>query len=418
MSLLSVAIAALGRHDGCRVLLDAGRGAGGVGASGARQFRRSRREAAAVGRQHLDDADREAGQAGRQVGPAGRNCRPARRSRNSSRIFSISNGQRGDRRAAAAAQGDLARLGISSSMPAGYVVTNNHVIADADEITVILHDDTRLKAEVLGRDSKTDVAVLKVKTDKKLVAAAWGDSDKARVGDWVLAIGNPFGLGGSVTAGILSARQRDINSGPLRRFPADRRLDQPGQLGRTDVQHGGPGHRHRHRDLLAERRLDRHRLCDPVQYGEGGRDRADPRPRARRASRLARRPHPGGHRRGRREPRARQAARRAGRQRQRKRPGPDRRHPARRCDPQLRRQAGQRHAPPAARRRRDQGRQDRAGDGLAQAAEGNAAGRGRTTGRNRGGRRQGDAPKDKPSKSESRDRDGARSDIVEHHRRS
>jgi serine protease Do len=102
--------------------------------------------------------------------------------------------------------------------PAGYVVTNNHVIADADEITVILHDDTNLKAEVIGRDSKTDIALLKVKTDKTLPAAAWGDSDAARVGDWVLAIGNPFGLGGSVTAGILSARQRDINSGPYDDF--------------------------------------------------------------------------------------------------------------------------------------------------------------------------------------------------------
>jgi serine protease Do len=102
--------------------------------------------------------------------------------------------------------------------PSGYIVTNNHVIADADEITVILHDDTNLKAELVGRDTKTDVAILKVKTDKPLVAAHWGDSDKARVGDWVLAIGNPFGLGGSVTAGILSARQRDINSGPYDDF--------------------------------------------------------------------------------------------------------------------------------------------------------------------------------------------------------
>jgi serine protease Do len=102
--------------------------------------------------------------------------------------------------------------------PAGYIVTNNHVIADADEITVILHDDTNLKAELVGRDTKTDVAVLKVKSDKPLVAASWGDSGKARVGDWVLAIGNPFGLGGSVTAGILSARQRDINSGPYDDF--------------------------------------------------------------------------------------------------------------------------------------------------------------------------------------------------------
>jgi serine protease Do len=102
--------------------------------------------------------------------------------------------------------------------PAGYIVTNNHVIADADEITVILHDNTSLKAQVVGRDTKTDIALLKVKTDKPLTAVSWGDSDKSRVGDWVLAIGNPFGLGGSVTAGILSARQRDINSGPYDDF--------------------------------------------------------------------------------------------------------------------------------------------------------------------------------------------------------
>ena len=102
--------------------------------------------------------------------------------------------------------------------PAGYIVTNNHVIADADEITVILHDNTNLKAKVVGRDTKTDIALLKVKTDKPMAATSWGDSDAARVGDWVLAIGNPFGLGGSVTAGILSARQRDINSGPYDDF--------------------------------------------------------------------------------------------------------------------------------------------------------------------------------------------------------
>ena len=102
--------------------------------------------------------------------------------------------------------------------PAGYIVTNNHVIADADQITVILHDNTSLKATVVGRDTKTDIALLKVKVNKPLPAANWGNSDTARVGDWVLAIGNPFGLGGSVTAGILSARQRDINSGPYDDF--------------------------------------------------------------------------------------------------------------------------------------------------------------------------------------------------------
>jgi serine protease Do len=102
--------------------------------------------------------------------------------------------------------------------PAGYIVTNNHVIENADAITVILHNDTNLTATVVGRDTKTDIAVLKVQTDEPLIAANWGDSDKARVGDWVLAIGNPFGLCGSVTAGILSARQRDINSGPYDDF--------------------------------------------------------------------------------------------------------------------------------------------------------------------------------------------------------
>ena len=102
--------------------------------------------------------------------------------------------------------------------PDGYVVTNNHVIQDADEISVILHDDTRLKAEIVGRDLKTDIAVLKVNFGKPLPAAAIGDSDKIDVGDWVIAIGNPFGLGGTVTAGIISARGRDINAGPYDDF--------------------------------------------------------------------------------------------------------------------------------------------------------------------------------------------------------
>ena len=101
---------------------------------------------------------------------------------------------------------------------AGFVVTNNHVIQDADEITVIFHDGSRLKAEVVGRDIKTDIAVLKVAPSGKLSAVKFGNSDKSRVGDWVIAIGNPFGLGGTVTAGIVSARGRDINSGPYDDF--------------------------------------------------------------------------------------------------------------------------------------------------------------------------------------------------------
>jgi len=96
----------------------------------------------------------------------------------------------------------------------GHVVTNNHVIADADEITVVLQDDTMLKAELVGRDPETDLAVLKIDPKGlKLNVAEFGDSDDARVGDWVLAIGNPFGLGSTVTAGIISARGRDINAG-------------------------------------------------------------------------------------------------------------------------------------------------------------------------------------------------------------
>lgn len=100
----------------------------------------------------------------------------------------------------------------------GLIVTNNHVIQDAEEVRVTFHDDETLVAEVIGRDEKTDLAVLKVNTDKKLTAVTFGNSDAMRVGDWVLAIGNPFGLGGTVTAGIISARQRDIQAGPYDDF--------------------------------------------------------------------------------------------------------------------------------------------------------------------------------------------------------
>ncbi len=102
--------------------------------------------------------------------------------------------------------------------PAGYIVTNNHVIDGADEISVTLTDNTSLKAKLVGKDERVDLALLKVDTDKPLTAVQFGDSDGARVGDWVLAIGNPFGLGGSVTAGIVSARGRDIRQGPYDDF--------------------------------------------------------------------------------------------------------------------------------------------------------------------------------------------------------
>jgi serine protease Do len=101
----------------------------------------------------------------------------------------------------------------------GIVVTNNHVIADADEIEVNFPDGSKLKAELLGRDTKTDLAVLKIDPSaKKLTDVKFGDSDRIRIGDWVMAIGNPFGLGGTVTVGIVSARDRDIQSGPYDDF--------------------------------------------------------------------------------------------------------------------------------------------------------------------------------------------------------
>ena len=245
-------------------------------------------------------------------------------------------------------------------------MTNNHVIADADEITVILHDDTNLKAELVGRDTKTDIALLKVKTDKPLAAVTWGDSDAARVGDWVLAIGNPFGLGGSVTAGILSARQRDINSGPYDDF-----LQTDASINRGNS--GGPMFNMDGQVIGINTAIYSPSggsigigFAIPSIYSQGRRRRAGERDRSHRASRLARGAHPGGHRRDCREPRARQGARRADRQRQRKRARSGRRHSGRRRGPELRRPPGERHATSAASGSRDPGRQDRAGDGLAQ----------------------------------------------------
>jgi serine protease Do len=102
--------------------------------------------------------------------------------------------------------------------PDGIIVTNNHVIEQADEVEVNFADGTTLTAEVVGRDLKTDLAVLRVDPPAPLPYVEFGDSEAIRVGDWVMAIGNPFGLGGSVTLGIISARNRNINSGPYDDF--------------------------------------------------------------------------------------------------------------------------------------------------------------------------------------------------------
>ena len=119
--------------------------------------------------------------------------------------------------------------------PTGLVVTNNHVVGDApsNKVTVIFQDDTKHVAKILGRDSKTDLALLKIESSKPLPYVSWGDSGREQVGDWVVAVGNPFGLGGTVSAGIVSARGRDIHSGPYDDFL---QIDAPINRGNS----GGP----------------------------------------------------------------------------------------------------------------------------------------------------------------------------------
>ncbi|HEX4170921.1 MAG TPA: trypsin-like peptidase domain-containing protein [Acetobacteraceae bacterium] len=117
--------------------------------------------------------------------------------------------------------------------PSGLIVTNNHVVGHADKIQVSLTDGTRLPARVIGTDELTDVALIKVQAPGALPAVPFGDSRQVEVGDWVLAGGNPFGLGGSVTAGIVSARGRDLGAGPFDNFL---QLDAPINPGNS----GGP----------------------------------------------------------------------------------------------------------------------------------------------------------------------------------
>jgi serine protease Do len=118
-------------------------------------------------------------------------------------------------------QQHVQRLALGSGFiidPSGYVVTNNHVVANADKVTVIFQDDSKHPAKVIGRDTKTDLALLKIDAKEPLPYVSFGDSNAMQVGDWVLAVGNPFGLGGTVSTGILSARGRDIHSGPYDDF--------------------------------------------------------------------------------------------------------------------------------------------------------------------------------------------------------
>ncbi len=113
----------------------------------------------------------------------------------------------------------------------GFIVTNDHVVADAEEITVLFSDGTKLSAEVVGRDPKTDLALIRVESGHDLSTAPLGNSDEVRVGDWVMAIGNPFGFEHTVTVGILSARGRNLHSGPYDDFLQTDASINPGNSG-------------------------------------------------------------------------------------------------------------------------------------------------------------------------------------------
>jgi serine protease Do len=153
------------------------------------------------------------------------------------RRFFDENGQPAPRPFSEGPSGEgMKRIALGSGFivdPAGYIVTNNHVAGEAAKVEVILQDNSKYTARLVGRDPRTDIAVLKINADKPLPYVTFGDSSAAQVGDWVIAVGNPFGLGGSVTTGIISARGRDIHAGQFDDFL---QIDAPINRGNS----GGP----------------------------------------------------------------------------------------------------------------------------------------------------------------------------------
>ena len=276
------------------------------------------------------------------------------------RDFFNRRGQQGDNQNRERAPRRVNSLGSGFVIDAsGIVVTNNHVIADADEITVILNDGSRLKAELIGKDQKTDIALLRVKPDKPLKAVKFGNSDKLRLGEWVVAIGNPFSLGGTVTAGIVSARNRDINSGPYDNYiqtdAAINRGNSGGPLFNLEGEVIGintaiisPSGGSIGIGFAVPSKTAMPVIDQLKQFGETRRGWLGVRIQqvtdeiAESLERQA-------------------AARRAGRRRRRQGAGQARRHRAGRRDHQVRRQGHQGDARPAAGRRRCAGRQGRAG---------------------------------------------------------
>jgi hypothetical protein len=150
----------------------------------------------------------------------------------------------------------------------GYIVTNNHVVANGVSFEVTVDSGKAYQAKVIGTDPQTDLALIKVSapTDFPYVKLA---ADLPRIGDWVLAVGNPFGLGGTVTAGIVSARGRDIGAGPLRRFHSNRRASEQRKFWRTNIQRSRRSDRGKYSDIFAFGRVSRYRF----RYSSGERRR-------------------------------------------------------------------------------------------------------------------------------------------------
>ena len=172
----------------------------------------------------------------------------------------------------------------------GYIVTNNHVIQGADEILIEFFEGDELEAKVVGTDPNTDLALLKVEAEEALDFVPWGDSDDARVGDWVMAMGNPLGQGFSVSAGIVSARGRALSGTYDDYIQTDAAINR-GNSGGPLFNMAWRSHRREHRDPVAQRRVHRHRLR---HVGPCCRKRHHPAARFRRNPPwLARRPDPG-----------------------------------------------------------------------------------------------------------------------------
>ena len=152
---------------------------------------------------------------------------------------------------------------------AGYILTNNHVVDKADRIQVkFTGDPTEYDAKVVGVDAPTDLAVIRVEGKSNLTPAKIGNSDAVQVGDWAMAIGSPFGFQATVTAGIISAKERDVDPTPaVPAFPADRRGHQPRQQRRPAAEHPRRSDRHQHGHRLALGRVSGHRLRPAHQHG-------------------------------------------------------------------------------------------------------------------------------------------------------